>query len=279
MSKVVISYIPVIHRGYLNFLKNNVDAEKVYVLGSDLIAEFDHLRKDIRSLAPEEVIKALTALMPSHQFQVLTPDVLEKIRQQDLEFLMPDEDIMNELASQYLPEAKVRFASVFLRWDKKRSLAEVEIEANQEVTSDVFAQKMISVAAAEAEKSADWWRRVGAVVVKEGQLLMKGHNHHVPLEQQPYFDGDPRGNFHKGEHIDKSTALHIEAGLIAQAAEIGASLAGAEMYVTTFPCPNCAKLVAYSGIKTLYFSEGYAMVDGERILKDRGVKIVRVVEK
>ena len=48
------------------------------------------------------------------------------------------------------------------------------------------------------------------------------------------------------------------------------------MIVTDFPCPPCAKLVAYSGIKKLFYLKGYAMLDGERILKDAGVEIIKI---
>ena len=45
------------------------------------------------------------------------------------------------------------------------------------------------------------------------------------------------------------------------------------MYVTVFPCPPCAKLIAYSGIKRLYCGGGYAVLDGEEVLKSNGVEI------
>ena len=67
-----------------------------------------------------------------------------------------------------------------------------------------------------------------------------------------------------------------EAQLVAAAAKQGISLEGASMYVTTFPCPPCAKLVAYSGIKKLYYADGYGVLDGERVLKSQGVEIVFV---
>ena len=67
-----------------------------------------------------------------------------------------------------------------------------------------------------------------------------------------------------------------EAGMIAEAAKKGVSLEGTEMYVTDFPCPVCAKQIAYSGVKKLYYTKGYSVLDGERILKDNGVRIIQV---
>ena len=98
----------------------------------------------------------------------------------------------------------------------------------------------------------------------------------LPSGLMPYIEGDPRSDFHKGINVELSTSLHAEASLIADAARQGISLDGAEMYATTFPCPPCAKMIAYSGIKRLYYADGYGVLDGERILKSNGVEIVFV---
>ncbi len=277
MSTIVIAYIPVLHQGYLNFLQKYTDAETVYLVGEELLAEFDQLRKDIRRLKPEQMQKALQALELPFSTEILSSGSVNSLPS-DVTLVMPDEEIMHELAEKYFPDHHVIFDTVFLRWDRTKSLAENEVEANREISQTQFDQEMMQQAQGLAEKSSDWWRQVGGVVVKDGQLLYEAFNHHVPHQQSPYFDGDPRGNFHKGEQIDKSTAIHAEASLIVQAAKAGTSLANASIYVTTFPCPNCAKLVAYSGIKKLYFQSGYAMVDGESVLKDQGVEIIRVLQ-
>ena len=127
-----------------------------------------------------------------------------------------------------------------------------------------------------AEKSTDWWRQVGGVVVKDGEIILSRTNKHVPSPHQAYADGDPRNTSHKGEDLDKYTTIHAEAGMIAEAAKKGVSLEGTEMYVTDFPCPVCAKQIAYSGVKKLYYTKGYSVLDGERILKDNGVRIIQV---
>src|SRR6185369_15532026 len=112
----------------------------------------------------------------------------------------------------------------------------------------------------EAQKSSDMWRQVGAAIVKGKKIVLTAYNKHLPSDHTPYTNGDPRNNFHKGDHIEISSAIHAEAGLIAEAAKRGLKLKGLDMYATTFPCPPCAKLIAGSGIKTLYFAEGYAML-------------------
>lgn len=277
----VCVYIPVLHRGYMNFLKKYQDAEQFFVFDGDVIAEFDWLCKDIRSLSPAEVVAGLGAVLKEDGLKVpvrLLPleQLLQMSEQDNLRIVMPDEDMTRTIAERYLASAEVMFDTVFLRWEKNNTLQEQDVQPDQTLPLDDFHHQMMSYASALREQSADWWRQVGAVLVQDGEILLAAYNQHVPDQYQTLFQGDPRGNFKKGQFIELTTAMHAEAAVIAEAARRGTSLDGVELYVTTFPCPNCAKLIAYSGIQKIYFQEGYSMVDGESILKEKGVEIVEV---
>lgn len=128
----------------------------------------------------------------------------------------------------------------------------------------------------ESEKSPDWWRQIGAIIIKDSKIILQGHNKHLPSERATMFQGDPRSNFDAGERIEISSALHGEAGLIALAAKKGISLEGTSIYVTVFPCPNCAKLIAASGIKKVFYSKGYSLLDAEDIFESFGVELIKV---
>ncbi len=52
-------------------------------------------------------------------------------------------------------------------------------------------------------------------------------------------------------------AVHAEMDAITGAARKGLSLRDASMFVTTFPCHNCAKHIIASGIKKVYYIEPY----------------------
>lgn len=273
--KVIVAYVPVIHQGYLRFFQQT-GAEQLYILGKELQLEYPHLRKDVRALEPDQIKTSLEALKLGFSVQILAPETFTSILGQNHEIFMPDEDIMRQLAERHFTDENIQFKSVFLRWDTQSSLAEKTVAADQTIKMTAFMAEMIGKAEALAEKSGDWWRQVGAVIVQNGEIVTSGFNQHVPNQQVAYEMGDPRGSFHRGSHLDKSTSIHAEGIAIAEAARKGISLEGAELFVTTFPCPYCAKLVAYSGIKTVYFTKGYAMVDGESILKDQEVEIVKV---
>lgn len=271
--KTIIAYIPVLHQGYIDFFQKN-KAELILVMGRSVTDQFRPLAKDIRALDPEMIVSSIEALKLAKKVEIIELEDLEKIDDQQL--IMPDEVVSRTIAGRYFLDKKIKFDNVFLRWDSKKSLTSTLVDPDQKITKATLHHKFIQKADKESAKSADWWRQVGAVIAKDGKIILSGHNTHLPSEQQPYIDGDPRADFHKGEHIDKSTALHAEAGLIAQAAKEGISLSGTSLYVTTFPCPNCAKLIAHSGIKKVYFEQGYSMVDGERVMKEAGVELIRV---
>src|SRR5262249_13091419 len=95
-------------------------------------------------------------------------------------------------------------------------------------------------------------------------------------EYAPYIQGDPRNDFSRGVHIELSTAIHAEAVIVGRAARFGTSLDGADLYVSTFPCPGCARLVAEAGFRRCFFAGPYAMRDGDRVLGAAGVELIWV---
>jgi dCMP deaminase len=128
----------------------------------------------------------------------------------------------------------------------------------------------------ESELSSDWWRQIGAVFVKEGKVLYKAHNHHLPSDFHLGTFGDPRSNFDKGEKPEIYTSIHSEANIVAMGAKEGVSLKGGSIYVTTFPCSNCARLLCEAGVKKVFYKNGYSRLDAENIFKSYGVEIVLV---
>jgi dCMP deaminase len=144
------------------------------------------------------------------------------------------------------------------------------------VEGDEALALLVSAAEGEAAGSVDWWRQVGAAMRLADGTVMKAANRHVPHELSAYAVGDPRANFTKGVALEISTAEHAEARLIAQAAREGRATQGAVLYVTDFPCPPCAKLIAGAGIATLYYHEGYSLLDQETVLAQAGVEVVEL---
>lgn len=276
MKKAVIAYVPVLHEGYRAFFERHASDGDLFVFGNEIISRFAHLSKEIRQLDPDLVRASVEAWGLFDNVTVLDMATLTRIVEEKRLIVMPREDVALRLWQEVFPRNEVVLDPIFLRWDKHNSVTENPVNPDSVISSDDFDREMMSLVDRESEKSSDWWRRIGCAVVKDRGVLISTCNRHLPSEHAPYTNGDPRNNFHKGVHSELGTSIHAEAGAIASAAKEGVRLDGSHMYVTTFPCPPCAKLIASSGIRKLFYRVGYGMLDGESVLRQSGVEIVRV---
>lgn len=64
-------------------------------------------------------------------------------------------------------------------------------------------------------------------------------------------------NTRLGDLTEFGRPVHAEMEALLHCARVGVSPADGEMFVTTFPCHNCAKHIVGAGIKRLYFVEAY----------------------
>jgi dCMP deaminase len=188
---------------------------------------------------------------------------------------MLDDDISRALASQHLTqESDVVFEPVFLRWNRQNANAAETVKPDKLLTASqagIDTEKLLDAAGA----SNDWWRSVAAGLVVDGRLETF-YNHSLQHQYINSTVGDPRILSKRGQDIDLSVFIHAEAALIASMARQGIKTDGQTIYVTTFPCPTCSKLIAASGFKRCCFVEGYATLDGYEVLKAAGVEIVKI---
>ncbi len=272
--KQLLLYLPVIHRGYEALLDRHADAASVLLLGAGFQAEFPSLGKDIRALPPERAAGYLRATRPGPEVRVVEPADLPAAITGD-PLVLPDEEIMRALAARHeLGRGRsVVFEATFLRWDREWSRAQRPVRFDGEITAADLPRGLIARAQQLAGRSSDWWRQVGAIAVRGPDLLGYAWNHHHPTEHSPYVDGDPRDSFSRGVRADLSTAIHAEAAIVAAAARDGVPLRGADLYVTTFPCPACARLIAEAGFGRCFFAGPYSVLDGEDVLHAAGVEL------
>ncbi len=123
---------------------------------------------------------------------------------------------------------------------------------------------------------------VGAVIVKDRQVLATGYN------------GSPSGSVHctaqgfcypglsscDASSTLPSRAVHAEANAIAQAAKHGISTDGASIYVTLEPCISCLKLIISAGIKEVFyetdFNSGEKLLVRDAFIKDGLVTLKKI---
>ena len=261
-----------LHAGYEALFDRHADADEVLLLGTSFAEEFPVLRKEIRALAPEVAARYLSAVRPFPVVRVVERDELPAAVA-DGTLVAPDEELLRSLLAD---RQDVLWERTFLRWDRSWSLAGRPAGYDGTVSQSTLDTMLTRQAQAEAGLSSDWWRQVGALAVRDGKVLDAAHNVHRPTEYSPYLNGDPRNDFSRGVHIELSTAIHAEALLVARAARLGRSLEGADLYVSTFPCPGCARLIAEAGFRRCYFAGPYAMLDGEAVLRAAGVELIWV---
>lgn len=136
----------------------------------------------------------------------------------------------------------------------------------------------MEIARVVATRSTCVRRRVGAVLVKNRQILSTGYN------------GVPRGLAHcaergclrdelgvpSGERHELCRGLHAEQNAIIQAAYHGAAVAGAEIYCTHQPCVVCAKMLVNAGIETVHFAGPYPDGLALEVFAEAGTQLVAV---
>ena len=120
-------------------------------------------------------------------------------------------------------------------------------------------------------------REVGAVIVKDRNILATGYN------------GAPSGVEHcaergclreklgipSGERHEICRGLHAEQNAITQAAKHGTSIEGATLYCTNQQCSICAKMIINAGVKQIIFQDGYPDALAEEMFKEAGIEAVQ----
>jgi dCMP deaminase len=126
-----------------------------------------------------------------------------------------------------------------------------------------------------ATRSSCLRRQVGALLVKERNILATGYN------------GVPSGISHcdkagclreqlsvpSGERHELCRGLHAEQNAIIQAARHGVNIDGATLYCTTMPCIICTKMIINAGIVRVVYAEGYADQLAREMISEAAIEI------
>ena len=124
-------------------------------------------------------------------------------------------------------------------------------------------------------------RQVGAVMVKDKQILSTGYN------------GSPSGLLHcdevgclrqslnvpSGERHEICRAVHAEQNALVQAAKHGVAIAGADIYVTHQPCVLCTKLLINVGIRRVVYTHPYPDQLAVAMAREAGLELEQLTEE
>ncbi|MDD3531217.1 MAG: hypothetical protein PHV99_01340 [Candidatus Pacebacteria bacterium] len=275
-NSAVVAYVASPHEGYMRFFREYAGSV-LWILGEDFISEVPSLTSHMPGNRPSDAQKMIDALGIFREVHILTKDNAEAVRQYS-RIIMPDEDVSRAIAGRYYADLAVFFDDRWkLRWYTGTVAIGRKPEGEEVISVDEFDRRLLLQAQELARRSPDWWRQVSAFLVREGVVLLAAFNGHHPHEQSCYVLGDPRSCFGPGERIDLSAAGHAEAALASAALKRGICTVGCDLYVTTFPCPACAYLWSESGIKRLFYADGYSLIAGAEDLQRNKVQIIRVL--
>jgi dCMP deaminase len=275
--KAIFAYVPVVHAQALSLFESHKD-HHILLLDNEVgKLENVYLERDARALKASDIATELHA----HGFdsvEVVKPEELDTVLRQYSAVLVPEDEILDYFLTKYAPGVSIERVNIFIRWTQKLSSTEFIIPEDRVVTQGDRENQLMVALEAEAQKSPDWWRQIGAAIVKEGKVVAQAHNAHFPNQHALTVNGDPRSNFDAGQGAGIYTSIHAEANAIALAAKAGIATNGADIFVTTFPCPTCARSLVVAGIKKVFYKKGYSLLDAETILKDAGIEIILVKE-
>ena len=109
--------------------------------------------------------------------------------------------------------------------------------------------------------------KVGCVIVKDNRIISIGYN------------GMPSGwdNVCETDGKTKDEVLHAEANAITKVAMSSESCYNGDIYTTTAPCLECAKLIYQSGIsKVFYRTPHLRSEDGIKFLDKCDINVIQL---
>ena len=123
-------------------------------------------------------------------------------------------------------------------------------------------QYFLNITRQVAERSTCQRAKVGAVIVRDKNILATGYNgspaglpHCLDVGCLIYTSRTPSGEVEE----NCFRTIHAEINAIAQAAKHGANIGGADIYITHTPCIHCFKVLINTGITRICYERPYKL--------------------
>jgi dCMP deaminase len=140
-------------------------------------------------------------------------------------------------------------------------------------------QYFLTITRQVAERSTCNRAKVGAVIVRDKNILATGYNgapagmpHCLDVGCLIYQSKTPDGEIEE----NCFRTIHAEINAIAQAAKNGSSIKDGSIYITHTPCIHCIKVLVNTGIKEIYYERPYKLHTLNDILQHTHVKLEKV---
>ena len=140
-------------------------------------------------------------------------------------------------------------------------------------------QYFLTITRQVAERSTCKRAKVGAVIVRDKNILATGYNgapaglaHCTEVGCLIYESKTPSGEIEENCY----RTIHAEINAIAQAAKNGVSIRDAAIYVTHTPCIHCMKVLINTGITQIFYERDYKAATVRDLLASTDVVIKKV---
>jgi len=127
--------------------------------------------------------------------------------------------------------------------------------------------------------------KVGCVIVKDNRILSIGYNG-MPSGwtnecETSTEDLDYTLTFNQKYSRTKPEVLHAEANALMKLCKSTDSSEGATLFVTHYPCIECAKLIYQAGISQVYYINEYnaSKGSGYNFLREAGIEVCQIKQQ
>ncbi|MDD4954983.1 MAG: cytidine/deoxycytidylate deaminase family protein [Candidatus Omnitrophica bacterium] len=152
---------------------------------------------------------------------------------------------------------------------------------NKKIKRPTWDEYFMKAAFLVSERSTCLRRHVGAVLVKEKQILATGYNGAPMGVEHCDSVGCLRAhlNVPSGQRHEICRGLHAEQNVLLQAAKHGVSVRESAIYITNAPCSICAKMIINAGITEVIIADNYPDEMAKKFLKEAKIKLRKIGKK
>ena len=148
-------------------------------------------------------------------------------------------------------------------------------KAMSELERPSWDEYFMEIATVVSKRSTCLRRSVGAVIVKNRQIVATGYN--GPPKDLPHCSqvGCLREQLKvpSGKNHELCRGIHAEQNAVVQAAYHGVSVNGGTLYCTHQPCVVCTKILINAGIKRIVYANPYPDKLAEDMMQASGIEI------
>lgn len=140
-------------------------------------------------------------------------------------------------------------------------------------------QYFMRIALLVAERATCNRAKIGAVIVKDKNIIATGYNgspaghpHCTDVGCLIYVSRNPDGE----EEENCFRTIHAEINAVAQAAKHGTAIDGADIYINASPCYHCLKTLVNTGIRRIFYHKPYKIHRIRDLVENSPVSLVQI---